>query len=104
VLDRLEESRGADAAEAELFGRHRARIEKDRKLLRRWSSGNLPSAVFGAIKSLQASKPQLGVVVMFLLMVVQAVLLAAERSVEGVCFRGKLLEQIFAARFIKSGP
>lgn len=36
VLDRLEESRGADAAEAELFGRHRARIEKDRKLLRRW--------------------------------------------------------------------
>lgn len=36
VLDRLEESRGADAAEAELFGRHRAQIEKDRKLLRRW--------------------------------------------------------------------
>lgn len=36
VLDRLEESRGADGAEAELFGRHRARIEKDRKLLRRW--------------------------------------------------------------------
>ena len=36
VLDRLEESRGADAAEAELFGRHRPQIEKDRKLLRRW--------------------------------------------------------------------
>lgn len=36
ILDRLDESRSADADEAELFGRHRARIEKDKKLHRRW--------------------------------------------------------------------
>lgn len=36
ILDRLDESRSADADEAELFGRHRSEIEKDKKLFRRW--------------------------------------------------------------------
>ncbi len=36
ILDRLDESRNADADEAELFGRHRAVVERDKKLFRRW--------------------------------------------------------------------
>ncbi len=36
ILERLDESRPADAAETALYGRHRTRLEKDRKLARRW--------------------------------------------------------------------